>query len=197
MRSASAGPVAGCGLQKRATKLHGVRECTRRSGLAREIASASGFRACMAPLLHDSRVMIARRISGEKSAEPQKVGIKLLVIDDDDSFREALSELLRSDGFEVDTANHATAAVLQLQTKEFDAVLSDLVMPGNGHLVVEYVHSHQPNTPVIVISSHASPRQALANRGWRSVACLSKPVHFAQVLEALEQAIDGRAPAFD
>lgn len=113
----------------------------------------------------------------------------LLVIDDDDSFREALSELLRDDGFEVDTASHATAAVQQLKAKKFDVVLSDLIMPGNGHFVVEYVRSHQPDTPVIVISSHESSSQAMASRGWRSVACLCKPVRFAQVQEALEEAI--------
>src|SRR6185436_2847953 len=96
--------------------------------------------------------------------EADKLAGHLLVIDDDDSFREALCELLRDDGFEVDTASHATAAVQQLKTKKFDVVLSDLIMPGNGHFVVEYVRSHQPDTPVILISSHESSSQALASR---------------------------------
>lgn len=133
------------------------------------------------------------RINGNRSATAARLTCRLLVIDDDDTFREPLCELLRGDGFEVVTATHAIAAVQQLQSTHFDVVLSDLVMPGNGHLVVEYVHSHQPDTPVIVISSHESPRQALANHGWGCVACLSKPVRFAQVLQALEHAIEGRA----
>lgn len=116
----------------------------------------------------------------------------LLVIDDDEAFREALSELLRREGYEVETADHAVAAVRQLKSRRFDAVLSDLVMPGNGHLVVEYVRSHQPRTPVIVISSHASAPLVLAERGGDSVACLQKPVHFEQVQEELERALRRR-----
>jgi DNA-binding NtrC family response regulator len=130
------------------------------------------------------------RSNGNASA--RHTAARLLVIDDDDTFRDALSELLRDDGFEVDTADHATAAVHQLESKRFDVVLSDLVMPGNGHLVVEYVRSHQPDTPVIVISSQDSPQQTLATNGWRSVPCLIKPVHFAQVLQALRRAIQKR-----
>jgi DNA-binding NtrC family response regulator len=124
---------------------------------------------------------------------PEDIVGRLLVIDDDDGFREALSELLRGAGYEVETADRAATAVRQLQGKKFDAVLSDLVMPGNGHLVVEYVQSHQPHTPVIVISSHESPGQVLAANGAReAVTCLRKPVHFQQIQDALDHAFEHR-----
>jgi two-component system response regulator HydG len=113
----------------------------------------------------------------------------LLVIDDDETFREALSELLREEGYEVDTADRATAAVHYLRSTIFDAVVSDLIMPGNGQLVVNYVRCHQPATPVIVISSYESAPQALAANGAGSVVCLLKPVHFDEVQEALALAL--------
>jgi DNA-binding NtrC family response regulator len=121
---------------------------------------------------------------------PQIAG-RLLVIDDDDSFREALGELLRREGYEVETADRVTAAVRHLKSTIFDAILSDLKMPGNGHLVVEYVQSHQPETPVIVISSNESARQMLAAGGAdSSVVCLHKPVQFGEVREALTRALE-------
>lgn len=113
----------------------------------------------------------------------------LLVIDDDETFREALSELLRYEGYEVDTADRAAVAVRHLCNTTFDAVVSDLIMPGNGRLVIDYVRSHQPETPVIVISSYETAGQALAANGAESVVCLLKPVHFDEVQKAITRAL--------
>jgi len=116
----------------------------------------------------------------------------ILVIDDDGEFREALSELLRNDGLRVRTAKRAADAIRELQSTEFDAVLSDLIMPGNGHLVVEYVSRHQPGTPVIVISSHESAREILAANATTAFTCLRKPVHFDTIRDALARVFELR-----
>jgi CheY-like chemotaxis protein len=117
---------------------------------------------------------------------------RVLVIDDDRDFRDALSELLRLDGLQVRTADRAAAAISELKTFEFDAVLSDIVMPGNGHSVVEYVDVYQPGTPVIVISSYEAPVALLDGKTASVIACLSKPVEFGEIREALRSAFGDR-----
>jgi DNA-binding NtrC family response regulator len=117
---------------------------------------------------------------------------RVLVIDDDRDFREALSELLRLEGLQVCTADQAAAAIHELETSVFDAVLSDIMMPGNGHSVIEYVDSHQPGTPVIVISSYEAPSALLADKGDSVVIYLRKPVEFGEIREALQSALGSR-----
>lgn len=124
--------------------------------------------------------------------QPETKECWVLVIDDDDDFREALSELLRDDGLHVRAADQVVDAIRELESTEFDAVLSDLVMPGNGHLVVEYVGAHQPRTPVIVISSQESAPQILAGSTARAFACLLKPVGFEEIRHVLERALVAR-----
>jgi DNA-binding NtrC family response regulator len=113
----------------------------------------------------------------------------LLVIDDDEEFRAALTELLREEGYEVETADRAIDAIMYLESTVFDAIVSDLIMPGNGHLVVDYVRAHQPNTPLVVISSYESAPEILAASGDEAIVCLRKPVHFDEIQHALEHAL--------
>lgn len=55
--------------------------------------------------------------------------VRILVIDDEPSFVSGLTQLLRRDGYTVDTAANGTAALTQLQAQCYDVLLCDLRMP--------------------------------------------------------------------
>jgi CheY-like chemotaxis protein len=55
---------------------------------------------------------------------------RILVVDDDDNLREALSAILSERGRAVDTARDGIEALALLSQNQYDVVLSDLRMPG-------------------------------------------------------------------
>ena len=62
-----------------------------------------------------------------------KPPVRILVIDDERSFVSGLAQILRRDGYTVDTADNGTAGLAQLQAHRYDVLLCDLRMPGlNG-----------------------------------------------------------------
>src|SRR5882724_903704 len=62
-----------------------------------------------------------------------KPPVRILVIDDEGSFVGGLAQLLRRDGYTVDTADNGMAGLTQIQAHRYDVLLCDLRMPGlNG-----------------------------------------------------------------
>ena len=59
--------------------------------------------------------------------------IKILIIEDDATIVKNLSELLRQEGFAIDSALNCKEAENKIETKQFDLVLLDVLLPdGNG-----------------------------------------------------------------
>ena len=119
---------------------------------------------------------------------------RVLVIDDDAGFRETLCEFLALEGVEVEIACDAQDAVGKLRDQRFDAVLSDVMMPGNGHSVVDYVESIQPQTAVIVISAYDESGETRDSIERHAFRWLSKPISPDNLRSALRQLFDRAQP---
>jgi DNA-binding NtrC family response regulator len=77
---------------------------------------------------------------------------KILVVDDDDTIRDTLYELL-SEEYLCQTAETAEKAFAKLDADFYDVVLTDISMPGlSGLELLGHVRQKFPNTPVIMIS---------------------------------------------
>ncbi len=64
--------------------------------------------------------------------------IKVLVVDDDESYREGLKSILETEGYEVKTVIDGVSAINILQSNQFDLILLDIVMPiGERHRCIE------------------------------------------------------------
>jgi DNA-binding NtrC family response regulator len=97
----------------------------------------------------------------------------VLIVDDDAAIREALQSLLEPAGMNVRLASDAYEAGHELAERNFDAVVTDLRMPGGGESVLAYAHEVQPETPVIVMSSSEGLLERVARRE-RAFAWLDK-----------------------
>lgn len=77
---------------------------------------------------------------------------KILLVDDDETIRDTLYELLSQDYF-CQTAETAEKAFARLEADEYDVVLTDISMPGlSGLELLGHVRQKFPDTPVIIIS---------------------------------------------
>jgi signal transduction histidine kinase len=99
----------------------------------------------------------------EETAGPPEECARLLVVDDEESVALTIGEVLRQEGFEVDTASSGTEAAERLQTTVYDLVLTDLHMEGgDGLSVLEELHRHAPFTIAVVLTGFASVESAIA-----------------------------------
>ncbi len=77
--------------------------------------------------------------------------IRLLIVDDESSIRESLTEFLRDFNITVDSANDAEAALDIMTRKQFDLLLADLRLPGMaGDLMITRAHRLQPRMRFLI-----------------------------------------------
>jgi DNA-binding response OmpR family regulator len=82
---------------------------------------------------------------------------KILLVEDESITRASTADLLRTEGYEVAEAGDGAQGVELFETRHFDLVITDLVMPRlDGLKLIGRVHSVSPSTPVILITAYLS-----------------------------------------
>jgi DNA-binding NtrC family response regulator len=116
----------------------------------------------------------------------------LLIVDDDNTIRETLAELL-SGSYECHTADRAEQALAYLEVENYDVVLTDISMPGlSGREILRRVQEKHPATPVIVISGDSNEKAAAELLAMGAFAYLAKPFQLAVVEDTVVRAIARR-----
>jgi DNA-binding NtrC family response regulator len=119
---------------------------------------------------------------------------RILVVDDDRTFRLSTSALLRQDGHEVVEAADGTAAVETLKSEHFDLILLDLRMPGlDGIGIVEVLRTWGHDTPILMISGYGTVDTAVSAIHAGADDFLTKPVE-PDVLSVRVEALLSRRP---
>lgn len=115
---------------------------------------------------------------------------RLLFADDDAVVREGLAELLRRAGFVVTGVASGAEALAQLQQDEFDALISDIHMPGNSGLeLIASVPQITAGLPVVLLTGLPSVETAARSVRLAVTAYLTKPPDLAELGKILDQAI--------
>jgi two-component system sensor histidine kinase/response regulator len=83
--------------------------------------------------------------------------LSVLIVDDDLALLEALPEALRlrMGGVTVETAESAATALDRIAEKEYDAIVTDIKMPGmDGLELLDEIRTRRPDTPTLIITGH-------------------------------------------
>jgi DNA-binding NtrC family response regulator len=113
----------------------------------------------------------------------------LLIVDDDNLVRDTLHELL-SPSHECHTADRAEQALAYLDIESYDAVLTDISMPGlSGRELLRYIHAKHSATPVIVISGNSDEGDAQDLIEAGAFAYFGKPFKLEDIEDAVDRAI--------
>ena len=115
------------------------------------------------------------------------------VVDDDESVRESLPDLLKEFGFAVQAFASAEAFLASGYVEQTKCLILDVAMPGmTGPDLQQELTLRQQEIPIVFITAHGDetvcPR--LLEQG--AVACLSKPFTDTALLDALETALHRR-----
>jgi len=124
-------------------------------------------------------------------------GARLLVVDDDRTFRLSTAELLRQEGHEVESAADVGEAVEKLAAAHYDLMLLDVRMPGmDGLTAVEVLRKRGLELPILMISGFGTIDTAVEALHLGADHFLSKPIDpdilSAKVAELLERRPTGR-----
>ena len=110
----------------------------------------------------DTQTILASQEQAPTDASASPVA-RLLVVDDEESVALTVSEVLRQEGYEVETASNGNEAIALLDQTEYDLVLTDLHMEGgDGLSVLTEVRRRAPLTISIVLTGFASVESAIA-----------------------------------
>jgi DNA-binding NtrC family response regulator len=122
----------------------------------------------------------------------------LLVVEDQDTARQSLSELLRDEGYEVHEAADGDAALKMIDDHSIDLVLTDLLLPGaDGIAVLKHVRDISPQTLVILMTAHATVETAVEAIHLGAQDYLLKPLIFDDVLLRVRRLMDYRSLAWE
>ena len=122
----------------------------------------------------------------------------ILVVDDDVAIREAVRDVLESEGYEVTTAangREALGALAKGSASPPGIILLDVMMPvmdGAQFLDAYTADAALPRVPVVVLTAHEAKHASLF--GSRVVQYLKKPLALADLLAVLERWYPAAAP---
>jgi two-component system C4-dicarboxylate transport response regulator DctD len=118
---------------------------------------------------------------------------RVLFVDDETQLRESAREWLSLSGFSVEAASDARSALRLLRSGEFDALVTDIRMPGmDGMALLRAARQQDPDLPVILLTGHGDV--ALAVEAMRAGAhdFLEKPYNADHLVAVLDRAVEGR-----
>jgi CheY-like chemotaxis protein len=96
-------------------------------------------------------------------------GKRILLLEDDTDSRESMAMLLELAGAKVVSTPTAEDALAALQQTEFDAVVTDVAMPGrSGFWLVGQIRqlAARPTIPVLAVTGHPFPRDGMLRAGF-------------------------------
>jgi FixJ family two-component response regulator len=113
----------------------------------------------------------------------------VFVLDDDPSVREALSSLLRSDGFHVSTFESAAEFLKITSPASPDCLVLDLQLPDMSGLELQRELAKANGPPIVFISGHGDIPTSVQAMKAGAVEFLPKPFSDQELLDAIDSAI--------
>ena len=118
---------------------------------------------------------------------------RVLVVDDEANARSALAELLREEGYSVETAADGFKALPKLDEFAPDIVVTDLKMPGlDGLGLMRKAHEQDAERAVIVMTAHGAVETAVQAMREGAADYLTKPINFEELALVVERSLERR-----
>jgi DNA-binding response OmpR family regulator len=114
----------------------------------------------------------------------------ILVVDDEPVARQSLTEILRLEGYAVNSVPNGQAAVEYVRTHPIELIIVDLRMPGmDGLEVIQVVNQISPETEVILLTAFGTTESAIQALRLRVHDYLLKPAPPSQVVNSVKKGL--------
>jgi len=114
---------------------------------------------------------------------------KVLLVDDEKDFLEAMSERMKSRDMEVTTASSAKEALEKIEHENFDAIVLDFQMPGmDGMEALKSMKTKQPESQIILLTGYATVEKTVEAMKIGAADFLEKPADLEILSQKIKQA---------
>ena len=132
---------------------------------------------------------------GRVVGEPEKSGMKILVVEDEHKLAEALKEGLQADDYSVAIACTGEEAFYLVGTEPFDLVILDVMLPGRSGLeVLKAMRQRGFKTPVLILTARDSVDDRVLGLDAGADDYLVKPFAFPELLARIRALFRRGAP---
>jgi DNA-binding NtrC family response regulator len=119
--------------------------------------------------------------------------IKLMIVDDEARFLNAIAQRLRKRGFDVRAISNGPEAIEVARKEKFDIALLDLKMPEmDGSEVLKMLKKEHKFLEAIILTGHGSLDSAIELTKLGAFGYLPKPYEFEMLLNTLKDAYEAR-----
>ena len=114
---------------------------------------------------------------------------KVLLIDDEEDFVEALAERMKSRGMDVTASTSGREAIRKVEKESYDAIVLDLQMPEmDGLEVLSVLKEIRPNLQIILLTGHATVEKGIEAMKLGAMDLLEKPADLQVITEKIKKA---------
>ncbi len=147
----------------------------------------------MSPVQSREKAPEVGTLPADESDAMREAQRSVLVVDDDKAMREMVMALLEDAGLRAESAEDARQAAERLRDQEFDAVLSDVRMPGrSGIEMLGEIRDIRPGVPIILMTAFGSIDSAVEAMQAGAFDYITKPFKRDALLVTLERAFERR-----
>lgn len=123
----------------------------------------------------------------------QGVNAKVLLVDDEEEYVQALGTRLTTRGMKVSTATSGQQAVDMVESQMFDLIILDLAMPGmDGLETLKRIKGKQPDAEIIMLSGQGTVKTSIEAMKLGAGDFLEKPVDIQELTAKINKAQDRR-----
>lgn len=124
--------------------------------------------------------------------------MRLLLAEDEKRMMQALTELLRLEGYEVTAVEDGVSALSHIMSEKYDAAILDVMMPGlNGIEVVHEARSHGITTPILLLTAKDALDDKVTGLDSGADDYLTKPFQTRELLARVRALCRRNAPVKD
>ena len=130
-------------------------------------------------------------------SEPKTVEtVRILIVEDDNSLRAVLAELMSEQGYEVEAVGSGEEALKKAMDVAFDLVVTDIRMEGmSGLEALEQMKQHQPDIGSLVVTGYSTEADSIRAIRLGVGEYLKKPFDLSDFLAAVETLLERRRQA--
>ena len=119
----------------------------------------------------------------------------IALVDDDNDLRRSAGDLLRAEGYRVESFTNGAEFIAADPDGRFSCILLDIDMPGlDGIGVLQALAERGLTVPVLVITGHGDVPTAVRAMRLGAVNFVEKPYAADELIGAVREALDGLAP---
>ena len=114
---------------------------------------------------------------------------KVLLVDDEHDFVEALAERMETRGMKVSATTSAKEAIKKIETESFDAIVLDLQMPEmDGLEALSIIKKIRPELQIILLTGHATVEKGIEAMKLGALDLIEKPADLKTIVEKINTA---------